>query len=132
MTDIQTDVQNGVRFGVFNGVTIDELGIVSALFDNGQTTPIYQIPVATFNNANGLQAITTNVFRPTDTSGTVLLNVAGAGAAGKVAPSALEASSIDIANEFTAMIVTQRAYSASARIITTADEMLQEILQIAR
>ena len=124
--------QNGIRFGVFNGVTIDEVGLVSALFDNGQTTPIFKIPVASFNNANGLQSITGNVFRATDTSGAALLNVAGSGAAGKIAPSALEASNIDIATEFTSMIVTQQAYSAAAKIITVADEMLDEVIRIIR
>ena len=124
--------QDGVRFGVFNGVSIDEAGMVTALFDNGQTTPIYKIPIATFNNVNGLESITGNVFRESDTSGNVLLNAAGTGPAGRVAPSALEASNVDIATEFTAMIITQQAYSAAARIITTADEMLDEILRIAR
>jgi len=124
--------QNGIRFGTFNSVSIDEDGLVSALFDNGQTTPIYKIPVATFNNINGLEGLSGNVFRESDRSGQVLLNTAGSGPAGTLAPSSLESSSIDIANEFTSMIVTQQAYSASARIITTADEMLQEILQIAR
>ncbi len=124
--------QNGIRFGVFNGVTIDEVGMVSALFDNGQTTPIFKIPVASFNNANGLQSISGNVFRATDTSGAALLNVAGTGAAGKVAPSALEASNIDIATEFTSMIVTQQAYSASAKVITAANEMLDEVIRIIR
>jgi len=124
--------QNGIRFGTFNEVSIDETGLVSALFDNGQTTPIFQVPVATFNNINGLEGLTGNVFRESDRSGAVLLNTAGSGPAGTIAPSSLEASSVDIANEFTAMIVTQQAYSASARIITTADEMLQEVLRIGR
>ncbi len=124
--------QNGIRFGVFNGVTISETGLVSALFDNGQTTPIFKIPVASFNNANGLQSISGNVFRATDTSGASLLNIAGTGAAGKIAPSALEAANIDIATEFTSMIVTQQAYSASAKIITVADEMLDEVIRIIR
>ncbi|HUT50202.1 MAG TPA: flagellar hook protein FlgE [Alphaproteobacteria bacterium] len=124
--------QNGIRFGTFNEVSIDENGLVSALFDNGQTTPIYQIPVATFNNINGLEGLTGNVFRESDRSGAVLLNTAGSGPAGSIAPSSLEASSVDIANEFTSMIITQQAYSASARIITTADEMLQEVLRIGR
>ena len=124
--------QNGIRFGEFNEVSIDENGLVSALFDNGQTTPIFQVPIATFNNINGLEGVTGNVFRETDRSGAVLLNTAGSGPAGTIAPSSLEASTVDIANEFTSMIVTQQAYSASARIITTADQMLQEVLQIAR
>jgi len=76
--------------------------------------------------------LTGNVFRESDRSGAVLLNTAGSGPAGSIAPSSLEASSVDIANEFTSMIITQQAYSASARIITTADEMLQEVLRIGR
>jgi flagellar hook protein FlgE len=124
--------QDGIRFGEFNEVSIDENGLVSALFDNGQTTPIFQIPVATFNNINGLEAVTGNVFRESDRSGTVLLNTAGSGSAGSISPSSLESSSVDIANEFTSMIVTQQAYSAAARIITTASQMLDEVLRIGR
>lgn len=124
--------QNGVRFGVFNGVTVDETGLVTAVFDNGQTTPIFRTPVATFNNSNGLQGVSGNVFRETDRSGNVLINAAGTGAAGTIVPSALEASNVDVANEFTNMIITQQAYSASAQIITTANEMLDEIIRIAR
>ena len=88
----------------------------------------FKVPVATFNNINGLEGLTGNVFRESDPQRRrVLLNTAGSGPGGSsIAPSSLEASSVDIANEFTAMIVTQQAYSASARIITTADEMLQE------
>lgn len=124
--------QNGIRFGIFNGVSIDEEGLVTALFDNGQTTPIYKLPVATFNNPNGLQGVTGNVFRETDQSGTVLLNSAGTGAAGTISPSSLEASNVDIAAEFTNMIITQQAYSASAQIITTANQMLDEVIRIVR
>jgi flagellar hook protein FlgE len=124
--------QNGVRFGIFNGVSIDENGLVTALFDNGQTTPIYKVPVGTFNNPNGLQGITGNVFRETDTSGTVVLNAAGTGSAGSISPSSLEASNIDVASEFTNMIITQQAYSASAQIITTANQMLDEVIRIVR
>lgn len=124
--------QNGVRFGTYSSVTIDKDGIVTALFDNGQTMPIFQLPIATFADPNALQSVNGNMYRETDTSGQALLNMAGTGAAGDVAPNALEASNIDIANEFTNMIVTQRAYSAAAKIITTSDEMLNELIQIKR
>ena len=124
--------QNGVRFGTFSEVSINDKGIVTALFDNGQTTPIFKIPLATFSNANGLSGATGNVFRESDSSGTALLNQATTGAAGTIAASALEASNVDLADEFTSMIVTQRAYTASARIITTVDEMLEEVTRIAR
>lgn len=124
--------QNGVRFGTFSEISIDDNGVVTAIFDNGQTTPIFKVPLATFSNANGLEKKTGNVFRESDSSGTVLLNQAGTGSAGGIAPSALEASNVDIAEEFTNMIITQRAYTASARIISTVDEMLEEVTRIAR
>jgi flagellar hook protein FlgE len=124
--------QNGVRFGTYSNVTIDKDGLVTAVFDNGTTMPIFQLPVATFSDPNSLQTVNGNMYRETDRSGQALLNMAGVGAAGQIAPNALEASNIDIANEFTNMIVTQRAYSAAAKIITTADEMLNELIQIKR
>ncbi|HEX7104831.1 MAG TPA: flagellar hook protein FlgE [Acidothermaceae bacterium] len=124
--------QNGVRFGTFSGVTIDENGIVTALFDNGETTAIYKLPLATFANPNGLQAVSGNLYRESDTSGQVLLNEAGTGNAGGVSPNSLESANVDIATEFTNMIITQRAYSASAKIITTADDMIDELIRIKR
>lgn len=122
--------QDGVRFGRYAGVSIDQDGVVTALFDNGETLNIYKLPVAVFPNPNGLQAVNGNAYRQSDTSGTLLLQQANQGGAGSVAPSALEASTVDLAEEFTRMITTQRAYSASAKIITTADEMLEELIRI--
>lgn len=124
--------QNGVRFGVFNSVTIGDDGIVTAIFDNGQTSPIFKVSLATFSNPDGLTSINGNVFRESAASGIALLNSAGGGTAGKIAASALESSTVDVATEFTNMIVTQRAFTAAARIITTADEMLEEVTRIAR
>ncbi|WP_282609740.1 flagellar hook protein FlgE [Pelagibius sp. Alg239-R121] len=124
--------QNGVSFGNFAGVSIDEQGIVTALFDNGETLDIYHVPVAIFQSPNGLSSETGNVFQQTSRSGPFLLNLPQVGGAGVVAPSSLEASTVDLANEFTNMIVVQRAYSASAEIITTADEMLEELIRISR
>lgn len=124
--------QDGVRFGGFTGVNIDEKGVVTAVFDNGEQRPIYQLPLAVFDNPNGLEAVTGNAYRQTDRSGVLVLQQADTGGTGEVASSALEASTVDLAEEFTKMITTQRAYSASARIITTADEMLEELIRIRR
>jgi flagellar hook protein FlgE len=124
--------QNGVRFGTFSGVSIDDDGIVTALFDNGETTAIYKLPLATFSNPNGLSAVSGNLYRESDTSGQVLLNEANTGNAGGVSPNSLESANVDIATEFTNMIITQRAYSASAKIITTADDMIDELIRIKR
>ncbi|MBC7951565.1 MAG: flagellar hook-basal body complex protein [Rhodospirillaceae bacterium] len=124
--------QNGAKFGNFAGVSIGSDGIVTALFDNGVTRPVFQIPVSTFVNPNGMQSLTGNVFISTDNSGEPTLRQAGSAGAGQVNAAALEASTVDIGEEFTTMIVTQRAYSAAAKIITTADQMLDELVQIKR
>lgn len=122
--------QNGSRFGTFAGVTVDANGLVTALFDNGETRPIYQIPVATFVNPNSLESRTGNIWNATQASGDFTLRVADNGPAAQVVQGALEASTVDIGEEFTEMIVVQRAYSASTKIISTADEMLEELTRI--
>lgn len=124
--------QDGLSFGAFIGITINENGIVTALFDNGQRRDIFKLPIATFRNPNGLQAVNGNAYLETIYSGNVLLQQANTGGAGAVAPSSLEASTVDLAEQFTNMIITQRAYSASAKIITTSDEMLEELVRIAQ
>lgn len=124
--------QDGQEFGSLTGVTVNENGIVTALFDNGATRQLYQVPITTFNNPNGLSQKTGNVFTETDSSGTAVAHVANTGGAGIVSPSSLEASTVDLAGEFTDMITTQRAYSANTKIISTADEMLDELIRTKR
>jgi len=124
--------QDGTQFGNFFGVKVDEDGIVTALFDNGETQMIYKIPIATFPNPNGLDTRTGTAFTQSEKSGDFFLRAAGEANAGTFAPSALEASTADLAEEFTSLIITQRAYAASTRIITTADEMLDELIRVKR
>ncbi len=124
--------QNGKQFGSLSAVNIDDSGITTALFDNGETRDIFQVPVITFNNPNGLQERSGNIYTETTDSGPAVALEPGRGGAGSIAPSALEQSTVDLADEFTRMIVTQRAFSASTRIITTADEMLEELTRIVR
>jgi flagellar hook protein FlgE len=124
--------QNGAKFGNYSGVSVGSDGVVTALFDNGVRRPVFQIPVATFTNVNGLESLTGNSWIETNASGTYTLREANKAGAGSVASASLEASTVDIGAEFTTMIVTQRAYSAAAKIITTADQMLDELVQIKR
>lgn len=124
--------QNGVQFGTFSGVSISDEGLVVALFDNGETLPIYKIPLVTFANFNGLTAKTGNVYVSSDTSGVPVLRIAKSGSAGAITAGSLENSTVDLGTEFTNMIIAQRAYSATARIITTVDEMLDELVRIKR
>lgn len=124
--------QNGSAVGELNGVTVDDEGYVVATFSNGATQRIYRLPVATFANPLALDPRTGNVYAQTSGSGEFNLREAGAGGAGSIVPSSLEAANVDLADEFTKMIVTQRAYSANARVITTADQMLDELVHISR
>ena len=124
--------QDGVRFGNYTGITISEAGIVTALFDNGQRQDIFQLPLGMFRNPNGLESKSGNVYLETNRSGNFQLNLAGNGGAGDIAPAALESSTVDLAEEFTKMIITQRAYSANTKVITTADDMLEELIRVKR
>lgn len=123
---------NGAVFGGLSGVRVDEEGFVTALFDNGIQRRIYQLPIATFVNPSGLNAESGNAYTVTNESGPFTLNPPGRASAGVIAASSLEASTVDLAREFTNLITTQRAYSASTKIITTADEMLDELIRIRR
>lgn len=124
--------QDGAEVGLRTGVSIDAEGFVIASFSNGATQKIYKLPVATFANPARLEARNGNAYAQTDASGEFNLREANTGGAGRIEPGALEGSNVDLSEEFTAMIVTQRAYSASAKTITTADEMLDELLRIKR
>ena len=124
--------QNGAEVGQLNGVSINEDGFVIASFSNGEQQKLYKLPISNFFNPLALNPRSGNVYSETVASGTFNLREAGIGGAGKISPSSLEAANVDIADEFTKMIVTQRAYSANARIITTTDEMLDELIRISR
>jgi flagellar hook protein FlgE len=121
--------QDGLRFGNFAGVTIDQSGIVTANFDNGLKQALYLVPLAIFPAPDRLAAQTGNVYQQTQDSGNFLLQQAGTGEAGQMTASALEGSTVDIATEFSNLIITQRAYEANAKMLTTADQMLQTIMQ---
>ncbi len=129
---LNSTVADGAIFGAFAGVEVSSDGFISARFTNGVVRQIYQIPVATVFNPNGLASVGGASFQVTDDSGAFTLNAPGLGASGTISASTLENSNVDIATEFADLIVTQRAYSASSRIITTADEMLNEAIQMKR
>jgi flagellar hook protein FlgE len=123
---------DGVPTGNLSGVAVSDTGRVIALFDNGQTRDIYQLALASWPNANGLDPRDGNAYATSALSGDPVVNIPLSGATGNIVSSALEASTTDIAEEFTNMIITQRAYSANTRVITTADQMLEETINIKR
>lgn len=129
---VQAVLTNGTAFGNLSEVKIDDTGFVTAIFDNGVTRKIAQIALATFPSPDSLSQTSGNAYRVSQGSGTYNLKAAGSGGAGQIGASQLEASTVDLSAEFTGLITTQRAYSASSKIITTADEMLAELISIKR
>ena len=127
---LNASTADGKPFGTITGVTVAKDGTLTAEFSNGLAQDIYRIPVATFANPNGLSQVSGNAYIANKTSGAADINVADSGAAGGIASQSLEGSTVDLAAEFTNLITTQRAYSASARIITVADQMLQQLEQL--
>jgi flagellar hook protein FlgE len=119
---------DGALFGSLTGVSIDSSGYVTANFSNGLSQKIYKIPLATFTNPDGLTATSGNAYQQSSTSGTATVNEASQGGAGAIDSDSLESSTVDLATEFTNLITTQRAYQASAQIITTASTMLDDLL----
>ncbi|MFT4076946.1 MAG: flagellar hook protein FlgE [Asticcacaulis sp.] len=123
---------NGTEFGSLSSVDISSDGLVTATYSNGDTKVLAQVAVATFVNANGLTSVSGNAYKVSTDSGSYSLKVPGENGAGTIEADTLEASTVDIAEEFTALITVQRAYSAASKVVTTADDMLQELLSIKK
>jgi flagellar hook protein FlgE len=121
---------DGEPYGTATGVTVDSNGFVTAQFSNGMSRKVYQVPLATFQNSDGLSAVSGSAYQASTQSGTATVDAPKTGSAGSIQSQALEASTVDLATEFTNLITTQRAYSAAARIVTTADTMLQTLEQL--
>lgn len=124
--------QNGVPPGAFKELYVDDAGYVNLNYDNGQTKTYFQVPLTQFNNPNGLTRLDGNAFQQSPDSGVPRLNPPGLGSNGTISSQTLEASNVDISDEFTKMITAQRTYSANSKVITTADEMLAEVINIKR
>ncbi|MGD0189498.1 MAG: flagellar hook protein FlgE [Rhizomicrobium sp.] len=129
-SDLVNSSVNGALFGNLTGVTVGSNGFVTANFSNGLSENIYQIPLATFANEDGLASVSGDAYEASSQSGNVIINAPNVGGSGEIQSSELEGSTVDLATEFTNLITTQRAYSASARIVTTADQMLQTLEQL--
>jgi flagellar hook protein FlgE len=123
---------DGTLFGGLSGVRVDEDGFVIAEFTNGIERNLYKLPIATFANADGLGTVNGNAYRQTTQSGAPSMKAAEEAGAGKISSKSVEQSTVDIAEEFSDMIIIQRAYSAASKIITTADEMLDEVTRLKR
>jgi flagellar hook protein FlgE len=122
---INTLQQNGAAAGQLTGISVDNQSRIIGTFSNGQTVPLAQVSLATFNGPNNLQSLNGGAFAATVDSGPPILS-----ASGKVVGSSLEGSNVDIATQFSQLIVAQQAYSANAKVMTTSNQMIQSLLTV--
>lgn len=122
--------QNGAELGLRTGVEITREGFVVARFSNGASTNLYKLPLITFANMNGLTEVSGTAYSENELSGEENLREAGTGGAGFLEASTIESSNVDLADEFAKLIVSQRAFSANTKVITTVDQMTEELLRL--
>jgi flagellar hook protein FlgE len=124
--------QDGYGTGFLENVSVDTDGIMVGHYSNGQILYLYRVGLAKFNNAQALSKVGGNLWSATRDSGDAITGHPGANGLGSIAPNSLEQSNVDIAQEFVKMITTQRGFQANSRIITTTDDMLQELINLKR
>ncbi len=124
--------QDGYGMGMLEKIGIDQGGNISGMFSNGVTRVLAQIVLADFNNNGGLLKAGSSLYQPSANSGEAVEGVAGETVSGQITSGALESSSVDIAEEFTSMITTQRGFQANSKIITTSDQMLEQLVNLKR
>lgn len=124
--------QTGYTNGALESYAIDQNGVIVGSFSNGLTRSLGQVALARFPNPAGLQRAGSTMFVDTPNSGSAQVGAAGIPGYGMIAPSSLEMSNVDLSEEFTDMIITQRGFQANSRIITTSDEILQELVNLKR
>lgn len=131
-SNLTNQTQDGFTAGSFQGLSIDAAGQVVAQFSNGQTRTLAQVVLSRFTNPNGLARSGENGFAETIDSGAPLLGAPTNNGLGRLLSQTIEQSNVDLGKEFVDMIITQRAFQANSRAITTSDEMLQELVNLKR
>ncbi len=119
--------QNGNAQGTLQSFAINQNGQIIGTFSNGLTDTLGQVALANFNNPSGLNAVGNSLYSESANSGVPQIGTAGTGGRGTFIPGALEMSNVDLAQEFTNMIIAERSFDANARVITTADAMLSQL-----
>lgn len=125
-------IQDGYPSGSLQSVSVDEDGYFTGVYSNGSMIPFGLIALADFPSYSGLSKMGSNMYAESLSSGQALISAPNTASLGSIAPSTLEMSNVDLATEFVEMITTQRAYQANSKVITTSDEILQELINIKR
>ncbi len=124
--------QDGAATGQLSSLSVGEDGIITGSYSNGRVRSLAQVAIVAFANPEGLERVTGTMFKTSVNSGLAQVGSAALGGRGIIAPGTLEMSNVDLAEEFTNLIRTQRGFQANSRVITTSDEMLQEIVNLKR
>jgi flagellar hook protein FlgE len=128
---VVTQQSDGYSSGYLNDISVDNEGIITGTYSNGESRSLARLALGKFANENGLEKLGNNLYSPTRDSGPADIGTPGAGF-GRIFSNSLEQSTVDIAEEFTRMITTQRSFQANSKTITTTDEMLSEVINIKR
>ena len=124
--------QNGYGMGYLETFKIDQSGTITGVYTNGSNRVIGQMALASFTNPSGLEKAGENTYQSSNNSGAANIGASGTAGKGKVIAGTLEMSNVDLAEQFTDMIVTERGFQANSRMISTADEILQELVSLRR
>lgn len=130
--DITSPFQDGYPAGTLESFTIDKTGTIVGVFSNGQNQNLARIAMANFTNPGGLIRTGDTMFQESNNSGPAQVGMAGRNGRGLITPGSVEMSNVDLSEQFTDMIVTERGFQSNSRVITTSDEMLQELLTLKR
>ena len=126
------ETQDGSGVGSLSTITIDSGGVIRGIFSNGKTRDLAQIQVASVPNEGGLLKSGDTFFQESANSGIIIMGYANESGRGSIVSGTLELSNVDLASEFTDIIVSQRGFQANARVITTGDEILTELVNLKR
>jgi len=131
-TTVQAVGRTGYPMGTLEGFTIDSTGVITGSYSNGLTQTLGQVALAAFSNPGGLFRAGENMYLESNNSGLRQIGEASSGGRGSIAPGNLEMSNVDLSQEFTDMIITQRGFQGNSRVITAADKMLEELVNLKR
>lgn len=124
--------QDGYAMGVLQDFNVGVDGTISGAYSNGQIQPLYRVALATFTNQQGLEKVGDTAFIPTINSGDPNIDAADTGEKGSITASTLEMSNVDLTEEFTRLIISQRGFQANTRVVTTSDQILEEVVNLKR
>jgi flagellar hook protein FlgE len=127
---VSSTTQDGFAASILSSISIDDNGVIMGLSENGQSIPLAQLALANFPNVDGLQKYKGSTFVAFTSSGEPSIGAAGTGGRGSIVGSSLEQSNVDMAQEFTNLIVAERAYEANSKVITTTDQLYQDTLNL--